>query len=276
MIRSFVILAGFIVVLLYMATQTWAGADADMAAGSEPAVSSPGTEPAGGNGAGHDPLQEDNWEEDNWEDEWEDADTIADPLEPINRFFFHFNDKLYYWVLKPVAKVYSRIFTEDFQVVIRNFFDNLRSPARAINSLLQGNVGDSSKEMARFVLNSTVGIIGVGDFAGDVLGLHPANEDFGQTLAYYGAGGGFYINWPFLGPSNFRDSLGILGDSYVHPLILLNADREVIIGAWTFEKLNYTALTLGDYELFTQTALDPYTAVKDAYQQYRNGLIKNR
>jgi len=120
-----------------------------------------------------------------------------------------------------------------------------------------------------------VGIIGFGDFAWVVFGLQSSNEDFGQTLAYYGAGGGFYINWPFLGPSNLRDSLGMLGDGYVHPLIFFDADWDVTIGIWTFEQVNYTALTLGDYELFVETALDPYVAVKDAYQQYRNGLIQN-
>jgi phospholipid-binding lipoprotein MlaA len=200
------------------------------------------------------------WEEEDWEEEWEDSATIADPLEPLNRFFFHFNDKLYYWALKPVARVYSGFFPEDLQIAIRNAFD----------------IRKSSEEVVRFALNSTVGIFGVGDFAKDVLGLYSSYEDLGQTFAFYGAGGGFYINWPFLGPSNFRDSLGMFGDAYLHPIILLDAEWGVIIGAWTFEKVNYTALTLGDYELFTETALDPYAAVKDAYQQYRNGLIENR
>ena len=216
------------------------------------------------------------WEEEGWEEEWGDSATIADPLEPLNRFFFHFNDKLYYWVLKPVARVYSGFFPEDLQIAIRNAFDNLRTPARAVSCLLQGRIRKSSEEVVRFALNSTVGIFGVGDFAKDVLGLYSSYEDLGQTFAFYGAGGGFYINWPFLGPSNFRDSLGMLGDAYLHPIILLDAEWGVIIGAWTFEKVNYTALTLGDYELFTETALDPYAAVKDAYQQYRNGLIENR
>jgi len=216
------------------------------------------------------------WEEEEWEDEWEPADVIADPLEPLNRFFFHFNDKLYYWGLKPVVRVYSGFFPEDLQIAIRNAFDNLRTPARAVSCLLQGKVRKSSEEVVRFALNSTVGIFGVGDFAKDVLGLYSSYEDLGQTLAFYGAGGGFYINWPFLGPSNFRDSLGMLGDAYLHPIILLDAEWGVIIGAWTFEKVNYTALTLGDYELFTETALDPYAAVKDAYQQFRKGLIENR
>jgi len=220
--------------------------------------------------------EDDAWEEEDWEEEWEGVASIADPLEPLNRFFFHFNDKLYYWVLKPVARVYSGFFPEDLQIAIRNAFDNLRTPARAVSCLLQGRVRKSSEEVARFALNSTVGIFGVGDFAKEVLGMQSSYEDMGQTLAFYGAGGGFYINWPFLGPSNFRDSLGILGDAYLHPIIFLNDDWRVTVGAWTFDKVNYTALTLGDYELFTSTALDPYAAVKDAYQQYRQGLIENR
>ena len=264
--KGYVLQAGVIsLFLLFITAHAWAGAD---------------SQPENGSQSGPVTVEIDagvpNAEDAVWEEEWEAPKAIADPLEPLNRLFFHFNDKLYYWVLKPVARVYSGFFPEDMQIVVRNFFDNLRTPARAVNSLLQGNLQDSSEEVARFALNSTVGILGFGDFARDVLGLRSSYEDLGQTLARYGAGGGFYINWPFLGPSNFRDSLGMLGDSYLHPIIFLDADWGVIIGAWTFEKVNYTALTLGDYETFTETALDPYTAVKDAYQQYRNGLIENQ
>jgi phospholipid-binding lipoprotein MlaA len=266
--RNFINSVGFIFLLLFTAGHSWAVDDAGSSAASESVLAS--TETADNVSA------DDVWTEEEWEDEWGPSDTIADPLEPLNRFFFHFNDKLYYWVLKPVARVYAGFFPEDMQIAIRNFFDNLRTPARAVSCLLQGRVKDSSGEVARFALNSTVGIAGLGDFARDVLGLYSSEEDLGQTFAHYGAGGGFYINWPFLGPSNFRDSLGMLGDAYMHPIILLDADWEVTIGAWTFEKVNYTALTLGDYELFTETALDPYAAVKDAYQQYRNGLIENK
>jgi phospholipid-binding lipoprotein MlaA len=220
-------------------------------------------------------AEDDAWvEEDNWDDEWEDGETIADPLEPLNRFFFHFNDKMYYWVLKPVARGYSAIVPEDIQITVRNFFDNLKTPSRAVNSLLQGQVRDSSVEVTRFVLNSTVGLVGLVDFAKDYLDLSSTKEDTGQTLGYYGAGGGFYINWPFLGPSNLRDSIGMVGDAYLHPFMYLDVDWKVIAGAYVFERVNKTALTLGDYEFFTETALDPYTAVKDAYQQYREGLIK--
>jgi len=255
-------------VLLHTGTCAWASDASDLSSNPQTDVIFKTDGPASG-------AENDAWDdEENWDDEWEEGETIADPLEPLNRFFFHFNDKLYYWVLKPVTRAYSAIVPEDIQISVRNFFDNLRSPTRAVNSLFQGQVHDSSVEVARFVLNSTVGIFGLGDFAKDVLDLRSTREDTGQTLGFYGAGGGFYINWPFLGPSNFRDSLGMVGDAYLNPIIFLDTSNEVIVGMWTFEKVNQTALTLGDYELFTETALDPYTAVKDAYQQYRNGLIK--
>jgi phospholipid-binding lipoprotein MlaA len=254
--------------LLLTANHAWSGDTVDLSSSAQTDVTFTTGEAVGD-------AEDDGWEEeDNWDDEWEEGDAIADPLEPLNRFFFHFNDKLYYWVLKPVARVYSGVVPEGIQISVRNFFDNLRAPTRAVNSLLQGQVKDSSVEVTRFVLNSTVGILGLGDFAKDVLDLRSTKEDTGQTLGYYGLGGGFYINWPFLGPSSFRDSIGMVGDAYLHPFMYLDADWEVLVGVKAFERVNHAALTLGDYELFMETALDPYTALKDAYQQHRKGLIK--
>jgi hypothetical protein len=94
---------------------------------------------------------------DEWEEDWDGGEKIADPLEPLNRVFFHFNDKLYYWVLKPVARAYSFILPEGLRIAVSNFFDNLLSPGRAVNCLFQGEVKDSSVEIARFLLNSTAG-----------------------------------------------------------------------------------------------------------------------
>ena len=269
--KGFVLAAGIAVFYFQLMTvAAIAGGDEKpVPAASRPAPAAAAVAENGG------ATEDDTWAGEDWGEEWQAPATIADPLEPVNRLFFHFNDKLYYWVLQPVATVYGAFFPEEIQIAVRNIFDNLRTPARAVDCLLQGRVRDSGKEVARFVLNSTVGIVGIGDFAKDVFGLGSTREDLGQTLASYGAGGGFYIEWPFLGPSNFRDSLGQLGDAFMNPFIFLHADWDVTIGAWVFDRVNYTALTLGDYELFTETALDPYTAVKDAYQQYREGLIKD-
>jgi len=228
--------------------------------------------------ADNDQFDEDAWaEEENWEDgETDEFVPIADPLEPLNRIFFHFNDKLYYWALKPVARGYKAVLPEDIRIVVRNFFNNLLAPTSIVNNLLQGKVRKSAEELVRFVSNSTVGILGLGDFAQDVLKLDPTFEDTGQTLGYYGLGGIFFINWPVLGPSNVRDSIGMVGDYFLDPLTYLDIKWQERLAIKAYDRVNRTSLTLGDYELFTETAIDPYIAVRDAFQQYRDGKINDK
>ena len=228
--------------------------------------------------ADNDQFNEDVWaEEENWEnDDMDESKAIADPLEPVNRIFFHFNDKLYYWVLKPVARGYKAVLPEDIRIVVRNFFNNLLAPTSIVNNLLQGKVKKSFEETLRFVLNTTVGIVGLGDFAQDVLDLQPTYEDTGQTLGYYGLGGIIYINWPILGPSNVRDTIGMVGDYFLDPINYIDIKWEERLAIKAYDRVNRTSLTLGDYELFTETALDPYAAVKDAYQQNRTGRINDK
>ncbi len=204
-------------------------------------------------------------------------DTVltADPLEPVNRLFFHFNDKLYYWVLKPVATVYSKVIPKDVRGSIRNCFDNLLTPVRVVNNLLQGKVKGTGVELSRFVINSTLGIYGFGDPAVE-FGLEPQSEDFGQTLGTYGIGRGVYIHWPVLGPSNIRDTIGLVADSFLDPLAyIVSSETFATAAVYGGKKVNEISLQLGDYELFKETSLDPYTAVRDAYQQYREGQIKD-
>jgi phospholipid-binding lipoprotein MlaA len=228
--------------------------------------------------ADNDQFNEDAWaEEENWEDDdMDESKAIADPLEPLNRIFFHFNDKLYYWALKPVAKGYKMILPEDVRIVVRNFFNNLLAPTSIVNNLLQGKVKKSFEETLRFVLNTTVGIVGLGDFAQDVLDLQPTYEDTGQTLGYYGLGGIIYINWPVLGPSNVRDTIGMVGDYFLDPINYVDIKWQERLAIRVYDRVNRTSLTLGDYELFTETAIDPYIAVRDAFQQYRDGKINDK
>jgi phospholipid-binding lipoprotein MlaA len=228
--------------------------------------------------ADNDQFDEDAWaDEDNWlEEEKDESVAIADPLEPVNRIFFHFNDKLYYWALKPVARGYKAILPEDIRIVVRNFFNNRLAPTRIVNNLLQGKVRKSAEELVRFVSNSTIGILGLGDFAQDVLELYPTYEDTGQTLGYYGLGGIIYINWPVLGPSNVRDTIGMVGDYFLDPLTYVDIKWQERLAVKAYDRVNRTSLTLGDYELFTETAIDPYSAVRDAHQQYRNGKINDK
>jgi len=199
---------------------------------------------------------------------------MADPLEPMNRFFFEFNDRLYFWVLKPVANGYSTVIAEDVRMSIRDFFNNLLAPVRIVNNLLQGKMENTATEIGRFVINSTLGVAGFGDPAKNEFGLERKEEDLGQTLGTYGAGEGFYICWPLLGPSSARDTVGLVGDSFLNPLSYLAAsDLGAGAGAYGGREVNSTSLTLGDYEDFKEASFDPYLAVRDAYQQYRRNKI---
>lgn len=221
--------------------------------------------------------QDDFFAEDNWSAEagMSGGAAMADPLEPLNRFFFQFNDKLYFWLLKPVSKIYGRLLAKEIRSSFRNAFDNLLAPVRVANNLLQGKFRGAGVETVRFVVNSTVGIYGLADAARKEFDLAPHDEDLGQTFGVYGVGPGFYINWPVLGPSSLRDSLGQAGDAFLEPFAYLSGDQAVAAAAFGVKKINQISLTPGDYELFVDTALDPYAAVRDAYQQYRQGKVGN-
>jgi len=201
-------------------------------------------------------------------------ETIADPLEPLNRVFFKFNDKLYFWVLKPVARGYRFVVPEPLRLSVRNIFTNLAAPIRAANCLLQGKFRGFGREVLRFFVNSTIGCLGIGDVATLSMHLEGQDEDFGQTLGFFGAGPGFFINWPILGPSSVRDTFGMAGDWFADPVNYLVPKRWENIGVKGGDKLNRTSLSLGDYESLKKSALDPYVAVRDAYFQYRKNKIK--
>ena len=173
-------------------------------------------------------------------------DTIADPLEPINRAFFVFNDKLYFWVLKPVAKGYGAVVPEPARVALRNFFYNLAFPVRFVNCFLQGKVYGAFDEMGRFFTNTCIGAAGFIDVATLTGNFGRYDEDLGQTFGSYGAGAGFYINWPIFGPSSLRDTFGTVGDAFLDPISILIDPSEVIIALNALDLINQTSLRLGD------------------------------
>lgn len=202
----------------------------------------------------------------------EEEDEIADPLEPFNRVTFYFNDKLYFWVVKPVAKGYSTVLPEDVRIAIRNVFNNITTPIRFVNNLLQFKMKSAGNELLRFGLNSTVGVLGLCDYAGKKMGIRMQDEDFGQTLGVWGLGPVFYINWPVLGPSSVRDTVGLAGDYFLDPVSYVNPlfDSFAIRAG---DKVNRASLSIGQYEEIKKDALDPYTAFKDIYYQYRKSKI---
>jgi phospholipid-binding lipoprotein MlaA len=211
---------------------------------------------------------------DEFESEFEEkAVTVADPLSFWNRAMFHFNDKLYFWFLKPVAKGYKVVIPGVVRTGVRNFFSNIYTPIRLTSCVLQGKVKAGGTELVRFVVNSTIGIAGVADPAKKYLKLDISDEDFGQTLGAYGIGNGFYLVWPLLGPSTLRDSVGMVGDRFLNPITYVKP-VEASVAIWSFDKINETSLHIGDYESIKEAAVEPYEAFRDAYIQYRINKVK--
>jgi phospholipid-binding lipoprotein MlaA len=203
---------------------------------------------------------------------------VPDPLEPLNRAFFVFNDKLYFWLLKPASQIYGIFIPPGVRTCIRNGFDNLRFPSRFINNMLQGKFKAAGIETGRFVINSTFGFAGFFEAAGRDFGLPaPADEDTGQTLAFYGLKPGFYLVIPVLGPSTLRDGFGLAGDTFLNPLYYLPYFTS--LGMWDGVAIragmmvNNTSLRIGEYEDFKKAALDPYASMRQAYLQYRKREI---
>jgi phospholipid-binding lipoprotein MlaA len=205
----------------------------------------------------------------------ESAESIADPLEPINRVFFHVNDKVYFWVLKPVASGYKGIVPQGMRVGVRNFFSNLTTPVRMVNCLLQANLEGTGTEVARLLLNTTFGLVGFFDPAKKTFNLEKQDEDFGQTLGFWGIGPAFYIDWPILGPSSLRDTFGFAGDLLLDPRTYV-FNRPIFYAVRPFELVNDTSLRIGNYEDLKKSAIDPYVALKDAYHQYRQNKIRKK
>ncbi|MEN8189241.1 MAG: VacJ family lipoprotein [Thermodesulfobacteriota bacterium] len=202
------------------------------------------------------------------------AETVFDPLEPMNRFFFEFNDNLYYLILKPVNRFYSIVVPREFRTCFGNFFYNLASPIRLVNNLLQGDFVDAGAVLSRFVINSTLGVYGFGDVASQEFGLKPRPGDLGQTLGVWGVGEGAYLCLPVFGPSNLRDIVGFAGDSYMHPVGHFNDGNMVAnIAFYTGRQVNNLSLNPNVYEELKSYALDPYVSMREAYFDYRVKLI---
>ena len=198
---------------------------------------------------------------------------VPDPLEPFNRLMFGVNDVLYFWAAKPCAQVYEAVVPEPARTGVRNFFHNLTTPVRYVNCLLQGKGDSADTELRRFVTNTTIGVLGFGDPARDQYGLQPVQEDLGQTLAVHGMDQGFYIVWPFFGPSNVRDSIGKVGDMFLNPVRYVEP-RETSIYISAGKGVNEGSFHIGEYEDFKSAALEPYVAMREAYIQYRNKKIQ--
>jgi phospholipid-binding lipoprotein MlaA len=221
------------------------------------------------------PDVEDNFENGLFEEEFETNQLeVADPLYIWNKGMYHFNDKLYFWLLKPLARGYTAITPDIFRTGVRNFFYNLMMPARFVNCILQGKGNAAASEFTRFVVNTTVGFLGLGDPASQYPELNLSDdEDLGQTFAKYGIGNGFFLVWPILGPSTLRDFIGWMGDAYLNPLTYIEP-FETEMAVRVFNLINRTSFHIGDYEALKEASVDPYVAMRNSYLQYREKKIK--
>jgi phospholipid-binding lipoprotein MlaA len=199
---------------------------------------------------------------------------VADPLEKFNRAMFHFNDKLYFWFLKPVSRVYQAFIPQGVRICIRNAYHNVLMPVRLLNCSFQGKFHDAGTEFARFMINTTLGAGGMFDFANTEYNLQRHDEDFGQTLGRYGMRPYAYINWPFLGPSSVRDTIGSVVDAFTNPLTYVTPEVWVAPAVRGGTMVNNTSLTLGEYEDFKRSALDPYISLRDGYLQNRARAVE--
>jgi phospholipid-binding lipoprotein MlaA len=209
------------------------------------------------------------------EAEFENA-AVAPPIDPLsgyNRVMTQFNDRCYLWLLKPVAHGYRAVLPEGARLAVGRFFRNLLMPVRFTNNLLQLKPKRAGTELVRFALNSTVGVLGLGDPAAKRFDLQAYPEDFGQTLGYYGVGGGFHLVLPLLGPSNLRDTLGIVPDYYLDPVSYFDAVN-VELAVSSYDLINQTSLHLGEYESLKKDAIDLYPFFRDGYEQRRIKLIE--
>ncbi|NNG00431.1 MAG: VacJ family lipoprotein [Desulfobacteraceae bacterium] len=209
-------------------------------------------------------------DEPDWLDDTDDMQFTAtsDPLSGFNRAMYHVNDFLYEGILSPVADAYRALFPSKIRIGVSNFFTNLTGPLRFVNCLLQGKGEAADAEFVRFFMNSTVGVLGFGNPAKEFPELSPSNEDLGQTFGSWGVGEGVFIIWPVLGPSTLRDTVGMIGDRFMHPVSYVNPS-EVSYGLSAYERINGLSFRLGDYESLKAAAIDPYEAIRDAYLQYR-------
>lgn len=201
-------------------------------------------------------------------------DTSRDPLGAINRPIFRFNDELDRAILEPIAKGYDFVTPDLVQGWLTNFFTNLWFPVTFTNCVLQAKPQQATQSVARFIVNTTAGLGGFGDPA-TKLKIPAPQEDFGQTLGYWGVGAGPYLVLPFLGPSNLRDTFGRAADNVarVYPWFI---PWYASSATGSLEVINTRARYIEDIQDLRSSSLDYYVSVRDAYMQRREALIEDR
>lgn len=194
-----------------------------------------------------------------------------DPIEGFNRAMFAFNEGLDSAIVKPVAKGYDAVLPSPIKTGVTNFFSNIEDLFIGVNNLLQGKVPEAFSDLGRVVINSTVGLLGVIDFASDA-GLEKHEEDFGQTFGRWGVGNGAYVVIPVFGSRTARDTVGLILDVATDPVANHHPERTRDI-ALVLRLVNDRANLLPADKVIEEAALDKYSYMRDAYLQRRRNLI---
>jgi phospholipid-binding lipoprotein MlaA len=203
---------------------------------------------------------------------------VNDPLEPMNRGIFQLNRALDTWFLKPLAIMYREFLPPPFQRGIHNFLNNFRTPVVLANDLLQGEMDRAGTTVARFLINTTLGVGGLSDPASE-LGWQDHDEDFGQTLAVWGLPEGPYLMLPVLGPSNPRDGAGLAVDTFVLDPFAWWIRADDSDRAWIgYTRAGVTAVSrrariYQELDELEKTSLDFYASIRSLYRQHRNSEI---
>ena len=203
------------------------------------------------------------------------ADLDLDPWEKFNEPMFRFNKELDRVLIKPIATGWDAVLPDSFQRGLHNAMDNvLYSVRRVLNNSLQGKFDRAGRELARFTINSTIGYAGFLDVAKDYFGIQPADEDFGQTLAVWGARPGPYLVLPFVPePMTVRDGAGRLVDGLLNPMSW-TWPIGAIFGVAAVDGINERSLNLDRFQRVEESVVDLYSAVRNAYLQRRAAAIR--
>ena len=204
----------------------------------------------------------------------------TDPLEPMNRKIFAFNMAADKYAMRPIVKGYRKVTTPGFRLKARTFLSNLKTPLTVVNDLLQLNFKNAGRDLSRFVINSTIGFLGVYDVA-DRMGIAPNYQGFGTTMAVWGIPAGPYLVLPFLGPSNVRDAAGTAANVVFDPFTYISYQNDnddvtrAFIIADIVEALAAYENSLELLDEGRKSSLDFYAYMRSMYQQYRKKTIEN-
>ena len=199
------------------------------------------------------------------------AEPTPDPLQPFNRAMFTFNDAVDRVVFRPLAVGYRAVLPQRVRNGVNNFFNNLRAPTTLLNDILQGKPNRAQETINRFLVNSTIGLLGFVDIA-TRLGFPEHQEDYGQTLAVWGVPAGPYIVLPLLGPSTLRDAVGKVPEFYIADPLWEPDDTAVTIARFGVRAVDIRSRLL-DLDRVIKMQVDPYLFFRETYLQNRQRAI---